>query len=188
MIYTALSTILIHLVAISSGWNGSKFVCVCVGRMCAGEKKNTCSVQYRRPFGCAVVSIADLLTADTKDDQILKVYAWVMHHHSCLIHCIDTMDGHRYTCLWTHIQTQMWQWSVSCFCSPLLVKFSMIYWIQLSDISLHYCTVRSFNAYYFQWTAQNAWESAWDSRTPVKPSFYKLLWQIQILCLNGSED
>ncbi|KAI5629079.1 dedicator of cytokinesis protein 4 isoform X4 [Silurus asotus] len=46
-----------------------------IGRMCAGEKKNTCSVQYRRPFGCAVYSIADLLTADTKDDQILKVYA-----------------------------------------------------------------------------------------------------------------
>lgn len=43
--------------------------------MGAGEKKNTCSVQYRRPFGCTVVSIADLLTADTKDDQVLKVYA-----------------------------------------------------------------------------------------------------------------
>ncbi|KAI4881381.1 hypothetical protein NFI96_011854, partial [Prochilodus magdalenae] len=45
-----------------------------IGRMGAGEKKNTCSVQYRRPFGCAVVSIADLLTADTKDDHLLKVY------------------------------------------------------------------------------------------------------------------
>uniref|UniRef100_A0A8B9LN99 Dedicator of cytokinesis 4b n=1 Tax=Astyanax mexicanus TaxID=7994 RepID=A0A8B9LN99_ASTMX len=33
-----------------------------IGRMGAGEKKNTCSVQYRRPYGCAVVSIADLLT------------------------------------------------------------------------------------------------------------------------------
>ncbi|RXN25694.1 dedicator of cytokinesis 4-like protein [Labeo rohita] len=40
-----------------------------------GEKKNTCNVQYRRPFGCAVVSIADLLTADSKDDHLLKVYA-----------------------------------------------------------------------------------------------------------------
>uniref|UniRef100_A0A8C1QTX1 Dedicator of cytokinesis 4b n=1 Tax=Cyprinus carpio TaxID=7962 RepID=A0A8C1QTX1_CYPCA len=30
---------------------------------------------YRRPFGCAVVSIADLLTADSKDDHLLKVYA-----------------------------------------------------------------------------------------------------------------
>uniref|UniRef100_A0A8C3AU49 Dedicator of cytokinesis 4b n=1 Tax=Cyclopterus lumpus TaxID=8103 RepID=A0A8C3AU49_CYCLU len=38
-------------------------------------KKNLCSVQYRRPFGCAVVSIADLLTADSKDDHLLKVYA-----------------------------------------------------------------------------------------------------------------
>uniref|UniRef100_A0A8B9LRX6 Dedicator of cytokinesis protein 4 n=1 Tax=Astyanax mexicanus TaxID=7994 RepID=A0A8B9LRX6_ASTMX len=46
-----------------------------IGRMGAGEKKNTCSVQYRRPYGCAVVSIADLLTADSKDDHLLKVYA-----------------------------------------------------------------------------------------------------------------
>ncbi|KAF7670188.1 hypothetical protein LDENG_00035470 [Lucifuga dentata] len=46
-----------------------------IGRMGAGEKKNMCSVQYRRPFGCAVVSIADLLTADSKDDHLLKVYA-----------------------------------------------------------------------------------------------------------------
>uniref|UniRef100_A0A452TM77 Dedicator of cytokinesis 4 n=1 Tax=Ursus maritimus TaxID=29073 RepID=A0A452TM77_URSMA len=45
-----------------------------VGRMGAGEKKNACSVQYRRPFGCAVLSIADLLTGETKDDLILKVY------------------------------------------------------------------------------------------------------------------
>ncbi|KAB0405229.1 hypothetical protein E2I00_013051 [Balaenoptera physalus] len=43
-------------------------------RMGAGEKKNACSVQYRRPFGCAVLSIADLLTGETKDDLILKVY------------------------------------------------------------------------------------------------------------------
>ncbi|KAL8221318.1 UNVERIFIED_CONTAM: Dedicator of cytokinesis protein 4 [Gekko kuhli] len=42
--------------------------------MGAGEKKNACSVQYRRPFGCAVLSIADLLAGDTKDDLILKVY------------------------------------------------------------------------------------------------------------------
>ncbi|XP_035257255.1 dedicator of cytokinesis protein 4-like isoform X1 [Anguilla anguilla] len=46
-----------------------------IGRMGAGEKKNTCSVQYRRPFGCAVLSIADLLTADSKDDHLLKVYS-----------------------------------------------------------------------------------------------------------------
>nr|XP_057934038.1 dedicator of cytokinesis protein 4b isoform X4 [Doryrhamphus excisus] len=46
-----------------------------IGRMGAGEKKNQCSVQYRRPFGCAIVSIADLLTADSKDDHLLKVYA-----------------------------------------------------------------------------------------------------------------
>lgn len=52
------------------------FYCTCcLGRMAAGEKKNQCSVQYRRPFGCAVVSIADLLTADSKDDHLLKVYA-----------------------------------------------------------------------------------------------------------------
>ncbi|XP_035282476.1 dedicator of cytokinesis protein 4-like isoform X1 [Anguilla anguilla] len=45
-----------------------------IGRMGAGEKKSVCSVQYRRPFGCAVVSVADLLTSDCKDDHILKVY------------------------------------------------------------------------------------------------------------------
>uniref|UniRef100_A0A8C9G3X7 Dedicator of cytokinesis 4 n=1 Tax=Pavo cristatus TaxID=9049 RepID=A0A8C9G3X7_PAVCR len=28
-----------------------------IGRMGAGEKKNACNVQYRRPFGCAVLSI-----------------------------------------------------------------------------------------------------------------------------------
>uniref|UniRef100_A0A674EHA5 Dedicator of cytokinesis 4b n=1 Tax=Salmo trutta TaxID=8032 RepID=A0A674EHA5_SALTR len=50
-------------------------VVLVAGRMGAGEKKNLCSVQYRRPFGCAVVSIADLLTADSKDDHLLKVYA-----------------------------------------------------------------------------------------------------------------
>ncbi|XP_048355397.1 dedicator of cytokinesis protein 4 isoform X2 [Sphaerodactylus townsendi] len=45
-----------------------------IGRMGAGEKKNACNVLYRRPFGCAVLSIADLLAGDTKDDLILKVY------------------------------------------------------------------------------------------------------------------
>ncbi|XP_073508062.1 dedicator of cytokinesis protein 4 isoform X5 [Phyllobates terribilis] len=45
-----------------------------IGRMGAGEKKNSSNVQYRRPFGCAALSIADLLTGDSKDDLILKVY------------------------------------------------------------------------------------------------------------------
>ncbi|GCC38722.1 hypothetical protein chiPu_0017238 [Chiloscyllium punctatum] len=50
-----------------------------LGRMAAGEKKNTCNAQYRRPFGCAVLSIADLLqterdTRDSKEDHMLKVY------------------------------------------------------------------------------------------------------------------
>uniref|UniRef100_A0A8D2JJZ1 Dedicator of cytokinesis protein 4 n=1 Tax=Varanus komodoensis TaxID=61221 RepID=A0A8D2JJZ1_VARKO len=45
-----------------------------IGRMGAGEKKNACNIQYRRPFGCAVLSIADLMAGDTKDDLILKVY------------------------------------------------------------------------------------------------------------------
>ncbi|XP_029102981.1 dedicator of cytokinesis protein 4 isoform X4 [Scleropages formosus] len=45
-----------------------------IGRMGAGEKKNANSTQYRRPFGCALVSVADLLTADHKDDHLLKVY------------------------------------------------------------------------------------------------------------------
>ncbi|KAL4612732.1 dedicator of cytokinesis protein 4-like, partial [Arapaima gigas] len=46
-----------------------------IGRMGAGEKKNVCNVQYRRPFGCAVISVAELLTADSRDDHLLKVYA-----------------------------------------------------------------------------------------------------------------
>uniref|UniRef100_A0A670ZDG9 Dedicator of cytokinesis protein 4 n=1 Tax=Pseudonaja textilis TaxID=8673 RepID=A0A670ZDG9_PSETE len=60
------------------------------GRMGAGEKKNACNVQYRRPFGCAVLSVADLLTGDTKDDLILKVYMcntesdWFQIHESII--------------------------------------------------------------------------------------------------------
>ncbi|XP_030621101.1 dedicator of cytokinesis protein 4 [Chanos chanos] len=46
-----------------------------LGRMVAGEKKGVSNTQYRRPFGCAVISIADLLTADSKDDHLLKVYS-----------------------------------------------------------------------------------------------------------------
>uniref|UniRef100_A0A673H0N0 Dedicator of cytokinesis protein 4-like n=1 Tax=Sinocyclocheilus rhinocerous TaxID=307959 RepID=A0A673H0N0_9TELE len=51
------------------------YIVVHIIRIGKREKKNTCNVQYRRPFGCAVVSIADLLTADSKDDHLLKVYA-----------------------------------------------------------------------------------------------------------------
>uniref|UniRef100_A0A670J6K4 Dedicator of cytokinesis 4 n=1 Tax=Podarcis muralis TaxID=64176 RepID=A0A670J6K4_PODMU len=54
--------------------HASCFMFCLTGRMGAGEKKNACNVQYRRPFGCAVLSIADLLAGDTKDDLILKVY------------------------------------------------------------------------------------------------------------------
>ncbi|XP_078272813.1 dedicator of cytokinesis protein 4-like isoform X4 [Rhinoraja longicauda] len=50
-----------------------------LGRMAAGEKKNSSCAQYRRPFGCAVLSITDLLQADRdsrdcKEDHMLKVY------------------------------------------------------------------------------------------------------------------
>ncbi|KAG8439778.1 hypothetical protein GDO86_005808 [Hymenochirus boettgeri] len=45
-----------------------------IGRMGAGEKKNSSNTQYRRPFGCAALSIADLLTGDSKEDLVLKVY------------------------------------------------------------------------------------------------------------------
>uniref|UniRef100_A0A4W3JSG5 Dedicator of cytokinesis protein 4 n=1 Tax=Callorhinchus milii TaxID=7868 RepID=A0A4W3JSG5_CALMI len=50
-----------------------------LGRMAAGEKKSVCNTQYRRPFGCAVLSIADLLqterdSREAKEDHILKVY------------------------------------------------------------------------------------------------------------------
>lgn len=61
----------LHLIACL---HGSWFLINWTGRMGAGEKKNACSVQYRRPFGCAVLSIADLLTGETKDDLVLKVY------------------------------------------------------------------------------------------------------------------
>ncbi|XP_023393225.1 dedicator of cytokinesis protein 4 [Pteropus vampyrus] len=57
-----------------------------IGRMGAGEKKSACSVQYRRPFGCAVLSIADLLTAETKDDLVLKVYMCNTESEWCQIH------------------------------------------------------------------------------------------------------
>ncbi|XP_053487199.1 dedicator of cytokinesis protein 4 [Ictalurus furcatus] len=46
-----------------------------IGRMVAGEKKSVCNTQYRRPFGCAVINVCDLLTADCKDEHLLKVYS-----------------------------------------------------------------------------------------------------------------
>ncbi len=45
--------------------------------MVAGEKKSVSNVQYKRPYGCAVISVADLLTADFKNDHLLKIYSWV---------------------------------------------------------------------------------------------------------------
>lgn len=52
-------------------------ICVSAGRMVAGEKKSVSNAQYKRPYGCAVISVADLLTADFKDDHLLKIYSWV---------------------------------------------------------------------------------------------------------------
>lgn len=52
-------------------------MCVFAGRMVAGEKKSVSNTQYKRPYGCAVISVADLLTADFKDDHLLKIYSWV---------------------------------------------------------------------------------------------------------------
>ncbi|KAB0375896.1 hypothetical protein FD755_012539 [Muntiacus reevesi] len=63
-----------------------------IGRMGAGEKKNACSVQYRRPFGCAVLSIADLLTGETKDDLILKVYIFGLETISVSVHAISDLQ------------------------------------------------------------------------------------------------
>ncbi|XP_028813743.1 dedicator of cytokinesis protein 4 isoform X2 [Denticeps clupeoides] len=57
-----------------------------IGRMVAGEKKNVCNTQYRRPYGCAVISIADLLTAESKDDHLLKVYSCNAESEWCQIH------------------------------------------------------------------------------------------------------
>lgn len=54
-------------------------MCVFAGRMVAGEKKSVSNTQYKRPYGCAVISVADLLTADFKDDHLLKIYSWVSH-------------------------------------------------------------------------------------------------------------
>ncbi|KAG5273390.1 hypothetical protein AALO_G00150830 [Alosa alosa] len=57
-----------------------------IGRMVAGEKKSVSNVQYRRPFGCAIISIADLLTVDSKDDHLLKVYSCNMETEWYQIH------------------------------------------------------------------------------------------------------
>uniref|UniRef100_A0A8C1WQJ6 Dedicator of cytokinesis 4 n=1 Tax=Cyprinus carpio TaxID=7962 RepID=A0A8C1WQJ6_CYPCA len=64
--------------------------CVCAGRMVAGEKKSVSNTQYKRPYGCAVISVADLLTADFKDDHVLKIYScnaeseWYQIHDSII--------------------------------------------------------------------------------------------------------
>uniref|UniRef100_A0A6I8NMQ4 Dedicator of cytokinesis protein 4 n=1 Tax=Ornithorhynchus anatinus TaxID=9258 RepID=A0A6I8NMQ4_ORNAN len=64
----------LFVVSQECGREGVTWIFSATGRMGAGEKKNSCNVQYRRPFGCAVLSIADLLAGDTKDDLVLKVY------------------------------------------------------------------------------------------------------------------
>ncbi|RXN16656.1 dedicator of cytokinesis 4-like protein [Labeo rohita] len=62
----------------------------CTGRMVAGEKKSVSNTQYKRPYGCAVISVADLLTADFKDDHLLKIYScnaeseWYQIHDSII--------------------------------------------------------------------------------------------------------
>uniref|UniRef100_A0A8C1NS34 Dedicator of cytokinesis 4 n=1 Tax=Cyprinus carpio TaxID=7962 RepID=A0A8C1NS34_CYPCA len=56
-----------------------------LGRMVAGEKKSVSNTQYKRPYGCAVISVADLLTADFKDDHVLKIYSY---YHKGLLKCI----------------------------------------------------------------------------------------------------
>uniref|UniRef100_A0A672P551 Dedicator of cytokinesis 4 n=1 Tax=Sinocyclocheilus grahami TaxID=75366 RepID=A0A672P551_SINGR len=59
-------------------------------RMVAGEKKSVSNTQYKRPYGCAVISVADLLTADFKDDHLLKIYScnaeseWYQIHDSII--------------------------------------------------------------------------------------------------------
>ncbi|CAM4734738.1 unnamed protein product [Leuciscus chuanchicus] len=61
-----------------------------IGRMVAGEKKSVSNTQYKRPYGCAVISVADLLTADFKDDHLLKIYScnteseWYQIHDSII--------------------------------------------------------------------------------------------------------
>ncbi|KTG32872.1 hypothetical protein cypCar_00003947 [Cyprinus carpio] len=61
-----------------------------IGRMVAGEKKSVSNTQYKRPYGCAVISVADLLTADFKDDHVLKIYScnaeseWYQIHDSII--------------------------------------------------------------------------------------------------------
>ncbi|RXN23373.1 dedicator of cytokinesis 4-like protein [Labeo rohita] len=61
-----------------------------IGRMVAGEKKSVSNMQYKRPYGCAVISVADLLTADFKDDHLLKIYScnaeseWYQIHDSII--------------------------------------------------------------------------------------------------------
>uniref|UniRef100_A0A8C1ICS5 Dedicator of cytokinesis 4 n=1 Tax=Cyprinus carpio TaxID=7962 RepID=A0A8C1ICS5_CYPCA len=52
--------------------------------------KSVSNTQYKRPYGCAVISVADLLTADFKDDHLLKIYScnaeseWYQIHDSII--------------------------------------------------------------------------------------------------------
>uniref|UniRef100_A0A674K0H0 Dedicator of cytokinesis 4 n=1 Tax=Terrapene triunguis TaxID=2587831 RepID=A0A674K0H0_9SAUR len=90
-----------ELVSLLCGFRRRHFSGLCIifllyltGRMGAGEKKNACNVQYRRPFGCAVLSIADLLAGDSKDDLILKVYILnVVLYHSYVFCFFSSFPG-----------------------------------------------------------------------------------------------
>ena len=64
------------------GGSGSEVVCVCVcvsGRMLLNDsKKGPPHVQYRRPYGCAVLAMSDVLQtiSELKEEKdfVLKVY------------------------------------------------------------------------------------------------------------------
>uniref|UniRef100_A0A8C1WRL1 Dedicator of cytokinesis 4 n=1 Tax=Cyprinus carpio TaxID=7962 RepID=A0A8C1WRL1_CYPCA len=79
-----------------------------IGRMVAGEKKSVSNTQYKRPYGCAVISVADLLTADFKDDHVLKIYScnaeseWYQIHDS-----IIRKVGSRYSHIGLNVSLQL---------------------------------------------------------------------------------
>lgn len=85
--------------------------CCALGRMLLNDsKKGPAHLHYRRPYGCAVLSILDVLQSLTElkeeKDFVLKVYTWVWTSEILLIcsmrHCscphkqqLSSFVGHR---------------------------------------------------------------------------------------------
>lgn len=95
-------------------WSSQSDWCFCCtpGRMLLNDsKKGPAHLHYRRPYGCAVLSILDVLQSLTElkeeKDFVLKVYTWVMDlrnindlQHKTSQHCpweqkFSSFAGHR---------------------------------------------------------------------------------------------